>query len=338
MIRHCTLISLSLFLNLALPVVSFANSSANSSGETAETSLDAGASKKCVLVMSYHKGYEWNDGIESGVIEKLAGVCQLKKIYMDTKRNTGVVFGKAAGSKAKRIIDKFKPDILIAADDNASRYLVQRFYKDSSLPVIFCGVNWSAEEYGYPYQNATGMVEVAPISPLLKNIQRSIGVVKQGVYLSSDVITEHTDYLRYEKEYIEHGVTLKPVFVSNTIDWKREFVNAQKADFIIVGNNGGINDWDEPDITQFVLRNSKVLTVTNYQWMMSYAMLGMTKNAREQGLWAGDVAVAVLGGLSITDIPVTINKSWYLFVNTDLLNAAGISLSNRILNHAYKSW
>jgi len=294
--------------------------------------------KKCLLVFSYHKGYEWNDGIDKGVTQRLEGICELKKIYLDTKRNQSVAFGKAAGLKAKQVIDEYKPHVLIAADDNASRYVVEPFYKNTSLPVVFCGLNWTASEYGYPYKNATGMVEVAPIVPLLKNIQRSIDIVKQGVYLSSDVITEHKDFLRYKKEYNDRGVDLNPVFVSTLDQWKAAYLDAQSADFIIINNNAGINNWEKSAVIDFVGKHSQTLTVTNYRWMMSYAMLGMTKDPVEQGRWAGDVASAILDGLPVENIPITINKSWHLFVNQKLIQAAGVTLSNRILNYAYKTW
>jgi len=293
---------------------------------------------KCLLVMSYHQGYEWNDGIESGVEEKLSGKCKLEKIFMDTKRHPSVVHGKSVAKKAFEKIQQINPDIIIAADDNASLYLVNPYLKNKSIPVVFCGVNWTAEEYGYPYSNATGMVEVAPIVPLLKNIRRTIGDVRRGVYLSADVITEHKDFERYKADYAERGVKLVSRFVSTSDHWKLEFLNYQEYDFIVIGNNSGINDWNIKEIRDFVLRNSRALIVTNYQWMMPYAMIGMTKSAKEQGEWAGDVAAAVLDGLAINTIPVTINKSWNLYINTELLDVADIKLSNRILNRAHKTW
>ena len=42
---------------------------------------------KCMLVMSYHQGYEWNDGVQRGVETVLKDKCELKIFYMDTKRN-----------------------------------------------------------------------------------------------------------------------------------------------------------------------------------------------------------------------------------------------------------
>ncbi len=295
-------------------------------------------SKKCLLVMSYHSGYAWNDGIEAGVEQTLMNKCQLKKFFMDTKRNTKVEFAKKMALQAKLLIESYQPDIVIASDDNASRYLIQPYYKDNPLPFIFCGINWTAEAYGYPYSNVTGMVEVAPILPLLSIIKNNISNVNNGIYLSADVITEHKDFHHYKQEYSKHGINLQAIFVSTMAQWKTAYNNAQNADFIIVNNYAGINDWDEQQAVKHVKNNSTKLTVTNYKWMMPYAMLGLTKNAFEQGRWSSEVAISILAGADITEIPITINKEWHMFVNEGLLRQANITLDKHTMRRASQQW
>ncbi len=295
-------------------------------------------SKKCLLVMSYHSGYAWNDGIEAGVEQTLMSKCQLKKFYMDTKRNTDTAFAKKMAIQAKLLIESYQPDIVIAADDNASRYLVQPYYKDSYLPFVFCGINWTAEVYGYPYSNVTGMVEVAPIIPLLSIIKNNVINVQNGIYLSADVITEHKDFRHYNEEYSKHGINLQAIFVSTMAQWKTAYNNSQNADFIIVNNYAGIKDWDAQQAIDHVKNNSKKLTVTNYKWMMPFAMFALTKNAFEQGRWSAEVAISILAGADITEIPITINKEWHMFVNVELLQKANISLDKHTMRRASQQW
>ncbi|MFO7603861.1 MAG: hypothetical protein R6X06_08600, partial [Gammaproteobacteria bacterium] len=106
---------------------------------------------KCMLVMSYHQGYAWNDGVQQGVERVLADKCALQIFYMDTKRHKHPEHARAMALQAKQFIDRYQPDVLIAADDAASRYLVKAYYQDADLPVVFCAVNWDVSEYGYPY-------------------------------------------------------------------------------------------------------------------------------------------------------------------------------------------
>jgi hypothetical protein len=86
---------------------------------------------------------------------------------MDTKRHKGNEFIQAAAQKAKSEIESFQPDVVIASDDNASKHLIQPFYKDADLPFVFCGVNWDESVYGYPYKDVTGMVEVSGVKELI---------------------------------------------------------------------------------------------------------------------------------------------------------------------------
>ena len=288
----------------------------------------------CLYVSSYHTGYEWNDGIERGIEETLAGKCKLDKFYMDTKRNPSKEFIQSAALKAKAYIEETGPDVVIACDDNASKFLIKPHYRDAKLPFVFCGINWTADEYEYPYKNATGMIEVAPILPLLKVINNIIDQAAEGVYLSADVLTEHKDYKRYEKIYAAEGVSLKGVFVKTLEDWKKEYIAAQKADFIILNNNSGINDWDVNEAESFVKHNVGVLTVTNYDWMMPYSMMAMTKLPEEQGSWAAQVALAILDGESPADIPVVVNRRWNIFVNPSLLHKSKYHLPPYVLQKA----
>lgn len=289
---------------------------------------------QCLYVSSYHAGYEWNDGIERGIEKALNERCSLEKIYMDTKRNPEDAFARSAAKRVKAHIDEHQPDVVIACDDNASKFLVKPYYRDAKLPIVFCGINWTAKEYAYPYQNVTGMIEVAPILPLLKMINNIVNRPKNGVYLSADVLTEHKDFLRYQKRYEDEGVALEGVFVKTMAEWKKQYIKAQNKDFIVLNNNSGINDWNIEEVKRFVKTNVGVLTVTNYDWMMPYSMMAMTKLPEEQGEWAGMVALAILDGERPQDIPVVVNRRWNIFINPSLLNKSSYKLPAYVMQKA----
>lgn len=298
-------------------------------------SHDARAAK-CLYVSSYHQGYEWNDGIERGLLSVLDGRCNIDKFYLDTKRNTSSTFAEQMALKAKQHIEISHPDIIIAGDDNASRYLIKPYFKDADIPVVFCGINWTVEEYGYPYSNATGMIEVVSIIPLLKVIQTAAKPPLKGIYLSSDVFTEHKDFERYRSKFAQKKVSLEGVFVKTLDDWKQQYQHAQSASFIILGNNGGINNWNREAAASHALQHANIFTVTNYDWMMPYAMFAMTKIPEEQGQWAAEVALAILDGMKPVNIPIVVNRRWNIFVNMALLTKANIQLGSHLLNKAVK--
>ncbi len=297
---------------------------------------NAAFADKCLYVSSYHYGYEWNDGIERGIETALGGKCELDKYYMDTKRNKDKAFYKQSALAAKKHIEETKPDIIIACDDNASKYLVMPYYKDADLPIVFCGINWSVKQYAYPYSNVTGIIEISPIKPMMKIVTTALKGVTHGVYLGPDVISQQKEFELNRGVYDKAGIKIEPLFVKTMAEWESAYIKAQQAEFIIIGNNGGINDWDDKRALEIVLSQTARLTVTNYDWMSKYAMLAMTKLAEEQGEWAAQVALTILEGEQPSNIPIVTNRRWNIFVNPTLLDKSAIKLPPHIMQKAIK--
>ena len=157
--------------------------------------------KKVLYIDSYHQGYAWSDGITKGVEMKMKGTgVNLKIIRMDTKRNSDDEFKRDAAKKAKAVIKDFKPDVVIASDDNASKFLIKPYYKDADLPFVFCGVNWDAKVYDYPYKNVTGIVEVAPIPILIEQMELYANGKRIG-FIGPDIITAQKEAANYRKVF-----------------------------------------------------------------------------------------------------------------------------------------
>jgi len=289
------------------------------------------ADKRCLYVSSYHLGYEWNDGIERGMDSVLRGHCEVRRFYMDTKRHPEPAWAEAKALEALALIDRFKPDVLLAADDNASKYLVMPHFRDAALPVVFCGLNWTVSEYGYPWRNATGMVEVAPLQPLLRQVRRILPTAHRALFLSADVATERKDFEHYRRIFSRRGVALSARLVNSLADWKRAYREGQAYDFIMLNNNAGIRDWDAAEASRFVLDRGRTLSVSTYAWMVPYVALAITKAPEEQGEWMARVALSILGGLSPTDIPIIPNRRWEAWVNTAIVRRQQLELPHSLL-------
>ncbi|HWR98501.1 MAG TPA: ABC transporter substrate binding protein [Candidatus Methanoperedens sp.] len=298
----------------------------------------AGAAQaaRCLYVSSYHAGYEWNDGIERGLEPILAGKCELRKFYLDGKRHLESSYSERMALEAKALIEEWKPDVVIAADDLVSKHLVAPFYRDASVPFVFCGINWTAELYGYPYRNATGMIEVGPIDSLVAEVRAAVKEARRGVFLSADELTQLKEFAMSEKKYGELGILMSHVKVRTMAEWEAAYARAQSADFIVLGNNAGISDWDGKRALRYVFDHSRIFTATYLDWMAPYAMLTMAKIADEQGEWAAKVAVMILGGARPGDIPIVANRRWNTFVNPKLLEKVGIRLSPDLMRRAVK--
>ncbi|MEM7250747.1 MAG: ABC transporter substrate binding protein [Pseudomonadota bacterium] len=302
-------------------------------GFTASSFADS-ALPRCLFVSSYHQGYAWSDGVERGLRRALAQRCELRQFDMDTKRAQSEMQKQAAAAAAKALIESWKPDVVIAADDNAAKYLIAPYFRDAKIPIVFCGINWTAKEYGFPYQNVTGMVEVAPIGPLLKWAARMVPSATRAAYIGADTLTESKNVKRFQSVTGPLGIALEAHLVGSTDAWVTAYERSQSADFVILGSFSGINDWDEDAVEKSLLAASRRLSVTNHEWMMPYAMVGLTKVAEEQGHWAGMTATAILDGMSPQDIPIIANQTWDIWANERLLRRAEIRLPRALRKKA----
>ncbi len=291
------------------------------------------AGKKVLFVNSYHEGYEWSDGEEAGAKAVLqpAGV-QLRFVRMDVKRHQDDAFRKSAAEKARAEIEAWKPDVVIASDDPAVQFVLVPFFKDATTPWVFCGVNWEAKKYGLPYKNATGMVEVSLVKELIDNLREYSKGSRVG-FLTVDSETEHIEGPYYKKQL---GLTFaSEKYVKTLAQWKEAFLAMQKdVDVLFLGNFAGINDWNEQDAAAFALANSHIPSGSIYDFMMPYAMLGLTKVAQEQGIWAARTALDILKGASPASIPIVPNKQAKIFVNVKLASKAGIVFKPALVKNA----
>ncbi len=289
--------------------------------------------KKIVWVDSYHQGYEWSDGIEAGLRSALDGSgVELKVVRLDTKRNPTEDFARTAGNQAKAEIDQFKPDILIATDDNAQKYVVLPYYKDTDLPVVFAGVNWDASIYDYPAQNVTGMIEVELPLQLVGHLKDYAQGNRIG-YLTVDSETERKVVGIYNQRFFDGGMTV--YYVKTLAEFQQQFLAAQnEVDMLIIGTNAGIDRWDEQEVEDFMRVNTSVPTGTMYDWLAPYVLVTVAKKAAEQGEWAGKTALDILSGVPIAQIPLTENKHGVLILNLDVAEELGLIFSPSMLRYA----
>lgn len=219
----------------------------------------AAATQKCLFVSSYHQGYAWSDGVERGLRAVLNGNCEYRQFNMDTKRRKSTAEKKESALKAKAIIESWKPDIVITADDNAAKYLIKPFYKDHDLPFVFCGVNWTAKEYGFPYSNVTGMIEVAPIVPMLERAKGIVPNLRRAFYVGANTLTEKKNLERFKEASKNLGFELEWALVDTTEQWVDAYGRAQETDLAIIGSNAGIAGWDADKVQSGVLRLTRKL-------------------------------------------------------------------------------
>ena len=298
--------------------------------------LVSGAKQKVLFVNSYHKGYKWSDDIETGIFKalNLKGRYHIdyKTFRMNSKIQNREEQIQRAALQAKELIDSWQPDVVIACDDNAAKFLLQPYFLHSSLPVVFCGINYDASVYGLPAKNITGMVEVEHIPQTLSLLQKYAHGNRLG-YIGADDMSNRKSLALHKKllgiEYTDGSL------VSTFDEWKSEYSRLQHSvDMLIIINPVGIQGWDPPQVDQFLQTATHIPSGAVGDSEIRYALLGQVKIAEEQGWWAGKTALQILHGAAPASIPVTQNTKGRLYVNMFIANTLGIKFPLSLLEQA----
>ncbi len=289
--------------------------------------------KKILVIDSYNEGYEGYELKIKGVRGVLndTGV-ELKIIKKKKKNNPDEEFQKHAALNAKSVVESFKPDVIITLDDPALKYVIMPYYKDSKIPVVFSGINWDDSDYGTPYNNTAGMIEVALIGQLVDYLSDYSQGDRIG-FIDADTLTAHANADAFKK-YLNITLT-KQNHAKNFEEWKKMFIEIQdQVDILILANNGGIEGWDDKEAELFVQKNTRIPTGSYNTWMAPYILIGLIKATEEQGEWSAQTALRILNGTSPSDIPQVTNKRGLLYVNLKIADKLGLVINPELLKNA----
>ncbi len=280
----------------------------------------------CVYISSYHRGYSWSDGVERGLRATLAGHCVIEQFDMDTKRHKSIAEMQAAAATAYDLIERLDADVVITSDDNAAKYLIVPYLVDTNVSVVFSGINWTVEEYDFPRPNVTGIVEVAPLGPMIAEALAIVPDAARVAYIGGRTLSEQKNFERMRAAVVTKGISLTGLLADDFADWQARFDEAQTYDFVIIGSHSGIPGWDDEKARTHALENSRRPSFTNHEWMMHVSTIGYTKVPEEHGERAGEAAIAILNGTPPSAIPLLTNRKWETWHNATLAEHLEVSI------------
>ncbi len=257
----------------------------------------------CVYVASYTPGYFWQDQETHAIQKRLKDTCILHIFYMNSKPIRSPQRLQAIGKQAKAFIDQHHPDILLVSDDNAMKYVVQPYYKNSQLPVVFCGINNSGKPYGLPYTNTSGMIEKLPIDnrifQFIENYPTEylFNDAPSVAYLMTDTTSEQRNLKVFSKKAQKRKIKFTSFIVHSTQEWNQTYqtlMNDPQYDFIILGNNQSLANWDEQKEIHFHQQYATKISIAYLKTMHPYAFITFLKSPEEQGRWVAESAKLVL--------------------------------------------
>ncbi|WP_236074831.1 ABC transporter substrate-binding protein [Teredinibacter purpureus] len=196
--------------------------------------LNSAKQKRIFILHSYNTDYAWtqqvNAGIRKAIAENanIASNYDVRYYYMNAKN---IPFETAEDAQdptilAKKSIDLYQPDILIAFDDIAQQYVVAPYYLNKpDMRIVFSGVNGDINNYcmtderkpGQCYndaQNVQGTLERIPVASVVEVIRLLKGRNKSlhGNHTRVHFLQDASATAKQDAEYLA-SVERKP-------DWK----------------------------------------------------------------------------------------------------------------------
>ena len=301
--------------------------------------------KPRILVLhSYSDDYVWTRQINVGldrVFGKVQGV-DIRYHEMRTKKMSGKGYKHRAGIAGHSTIELIRPNVIIAVDDDAQKYVAKQYVNNPDIKIVFAGINGSPEPYGYlEANNVTGILERKPavaLSEFILLISESLGIIGQkpkAIFLADESHSTERD-----GDYLDSidwvGVDYLGRHPNGTFDdWQSAVKNMKgKADFILVGGYRKLHKY--PGSAKFV--NAKeVMTWTEANspvpviGMNTFnteegAMLSVGVSPYEQGEVAASMAIKLIEGVDIKSLPIQTSSQYVIAMRQSALDARNISV------------
>ncbi len=317
-----------------------ASPAAESSSQTMHLETHHKVTAKILLVHSYHTGYPWVDGITRGVRMSLSGSnVDLQIFYMDTQRQTSEEWKIEAGRRAREVVDEWKPDVIIAADDNAQKYFVTTFPEsEQASQFVFCGVNAEPAEYGYPAANVTGVLERPHFETSFDMLAKIQPKVKRIAFI--------TDNSPTSKGVITHLRSLKMNYEVISIDAPDTFAQWQEAveqgmkmaDALAVFNYHTVQQSNSSqrmvpaEVMRWTAENCNI-PIIGFQIFTvdDGALCGYLESAVEHGMKAGGMAMKIVEGTPAGDIPLITALEGQSMLNLITARRLGIRIPAKLI-------
>lgn len=304
--------------------------------------------KKNVLILnSYHQGYKWTDDEVRGIVNGLFPEQDNIKIYieyMGTKWNFSSDYLKELGVLYKKKFKQTGFNVIISTDDDAFNFLKK--YRDvvfGRVPVIFCGLNWVTPEKLRGMESVTGVNETTDISLNIYLMLKIHPEVKK-IYVIIDSTTTGISVYNKLKEIMpqyEGKLEIIPLYnyqMKDIISSVSTMKNDSLVLLTIFSMDGSGQFFEYNEYSDLICKNSRVPVYGLWDFYMGHGILGGNlANGYSQGVTAGNIALRVLKGNPVENIPVVMNSpNTYMFdylqmkrfgVGRDLIPAASIVIN-----------
>lgn len=276
------------------------------------------------VLHSYNVNMPWVQSLNQG-IKTIFGdkaYISLRYFYMDAKHHHSQQYMDRVVKSLKSTILAWKPDILIAFDDDAQNVAVREFGNLPDVKVILAGITDSRRWQEYENTpNITGITEQIPVKAIREILSLMFRNKKRIYYLSDDSNAAKTlDKTITQEDWGSYDLVAHKQ-VKTFDQWQAAVHEAeQKADILLISVYHTIRDGkkmiDPRRLVNWMNTHSRIPVVGVYEaFIIDGGMLAIAISSLEQGYTAAWLALNILEKkLTIQEIPLLHGRTFSLFI------------------------
>jgi PAS domain S-box-containing protein len=275
---------------------------------------DAGSKRHVLVLNSYHKGLSWTDNIVKGVesvLQPESRNLEMNFEYMDTKRYSTETYMNLLYETYKTKYAREHFDVIIAADNDALNFLAKH-KRDlfPNTPVVFCGINYFQDSMVWDPALVTGVVEETDIKSTL-DIALKLFPYAPKVYVIDD---KTTTGVAMKKEvlkvmpYYQGKVDFEFLEDFDITELRRQVRSIPPNCIIlllVVNRDRTGNFFAYEESLSFIYDETKAPIFSVWDFYLGGGIVGgMLTSGYAQGRTAAQMALRILNGEKVSDIPV----------------------------------
>ncbi len=296
------------------------------------------ATKPRILVLhSGAQGSAWVDAVDRGMRTALDANRRPVSVEWDylgvaapAARNPN-----AAVAQARRAVDRFKPDVLIAVDDEANALVARDYVGRDDPRILYVSIDRPPDFYGYAgAANVSGIAEQLPWSAIRDSLVplfagRPVTLAAVGV----DGVTDEAT-LAQMKAFDWGSATLGPTaLVATAEDWRDHVQRAAAAEVLVVLSTQDLPNRDgrvstAAELITWTEANAKPLPIgTQAGFVADGGGLSFTPPPDDEGERAIRLALDWLDDRATPGPPAPVESSHFeVSVRRDALARRGVAL------------
>ncbi|MBE7464457.1 MAG: hypothetical protein HS116_13345 [Planctomycetes bacterium] len=263
---------------------------------------------RILVLHSYYTDYAWVKDIDIGIRRELGSrPYNLRFHYMDTKRHPFPEFMEKAGLTARRMIDEWQPDIIIAVDDNAQKYVTRYYIDDPNKVILFSGLNAELQDYNFhTAKNVTGIIERIPYEAARDIFLQLLPSDKRRVYHISDdsetSVAIHKEIENFDWSPLKFVESKQ---IATFGQWKEAVKDAEdECDCLLITHYHTLKDDHDPtkiikpiDVVTWTEQNTKLPTLGFWGFFVEEGgMMAVAVSPYEQGEIPARMAWQIIEG------------------------------------------